>query len=223
MLYDTDPVGAHLAAKDAVKFELFEDFLNNSSISQRFLSTYDSSAYHNNYLELLKLMSEDKDPLLSGKSKPLYTWANASIQPKNAKVLLAAANELNALDVAAMKLGNGGRYSLLVYQMLIDAGLKSEAQKLLDQTISKLTITSTDSLNNRKAEDKSILSHAYYLKYSAAKESGDANAIQYLSTAAQNSPINPKDKTRNMFYEKHFLKSKETYREDFLNELFKLT
>lgn len=219
-LYEKDGRAAYEVIGHFYKTREFNEYLHEHA-AQCFLSEY--SAYPlqwNNALEMVRLMHIDKNLDMRQTADPLYYWSQARRNPKNLKMITIAAAAMTKMNQQTMQLGKGGRYGLLIYQLYSNAGKKTEAVKLLDALISKLHIAVTDTLYAGRKDDRSILAHGYYLRYQAAKSSGDTKAIRYLSLAAQYSPSGPADKSIMTGYDKHFLKSKETYRQDFVETLF---
>ncbi|WP_214228310.1 redoxin domain-containing protein [Pedobacter sp. B4-66] len=198
----------------------FNSFLHEAS-AQNFLDPYSSYKERwDNALEVVRLMHTDKNLGMRQTADPLFYWSQANKNPKDLNRLLSSANALLKMDIKTMQLGKGGRYGLLVYQLLVNAGKQTEASQLLDVVIGKLHVVVADTLYDGRKDDRSILAHAYQLKYLERKGSGDVNAIKYLSLAAQYSPSGPSDKSIMSGYDRHFLKSKETYRQDFVETLF---
>ncbi|MES2454904.1 MAG: DUF6263 family protein [Bacteroidota bacterium] len=219
-LYDKDGRAAYEVIRHFYGTTNFNEFLHEHA-AQCFLSPYASYPDRwNNALEMLRLMHNDKNQVMRQTADPLYYWSQAQQNPKDLKKIAIAAAAMSKMDKKTMQLGKGGRYGLLVYKLLNNVGKPAEAAKLLDAVIGKLHLAVADTLYNGRKDDRNILAHGYYLKYQAAKSAGDARAIQYLSLAAQYSPSGPADKSIMSGYDMHFLKSKETYRQDFVETLF---
>jgi len=220
ILSETDGQKAYDVAKMFYKTEAFQDFLQEAT-SQDFLSGGDTALVERqNVMKLLNLMMSDKDPVMRKVANPLYLWASVREAPGNLELLTKNATQLAAIDNETMQLGKGGRYGLLVYKMLLNAGKKADAEKLLNATIAKLNTVVTDTLYRNRATDKYTLACAYALKYQYEKASGNPNALQSLSLAAQFSPSNPNDKTYMLGYDQFFFHSKESYRQEFIETLF---
>ncbi|GAA4902026.1 DUF6263 family protein [Mucilaginibacter defluvii] len=174
-----------------------------------------------NALQLIEMMNASKLAGVSQKSKGLYIWVKAKAQPNNKKQLLDATRALENMDDATSKATNSGRYAMLVYNMLYAGGEKGAANNLLNKTITKLEKYTADTLNSDRYAHQNLLAHAYYLKYTAAKPADSVKALQYLAKAAQYSPKSNKEKAYTSFYDRVFLKSQESYREEFIDRLFK--
>lgn len=174
-----------------------------------------------NARKLIDMMNTSKLADVRQKSKGLYIWVKAKAEPTNKKQLLNAARTLENMDDATTKASNGGRYAMLIYNMLYAAGDKGAANTLLNKTIAKLERYTADTLNSDRYAHQNLLAHAYYLKYTAAKPADSVKALQYLAKAAQFSPKSNKEKAYTSFYDRVFLKSQESYREEFIDRLFK--
>lgn len=170
--------------------------------------------------QLLKLLHNDHDPLMQQKINALYLWVAAKYAVNDADALNKATTAFMHMDDAYMKQGNGSRYALLTYKMLIDAKKQRAADALLLKTIQNLERYTADTLNANRFADQNILAYAYYLRYTAAKVTDSVKALQYLSKAAQYSPHNSKEKAYASFYDRVFLHSKEGYRDEFMECLF---
>ncbi|MCC8410312.1 TlpA family protein disulfide reductase [Mucilaginibacter sp. UR6-1] len=174
-----------------------------------------------NALQLIDMMNTSKLADVRQKSKGLYIWVKAKAEPNNKKRLLYAAHLLENMDDATTKASNGGRYAMLIYNMLYAVNEKGAANTLLNKTIAKLEKYTADTLNSGRYAHQNLLAHAYYLKYTAAKPADSVKALQYLAKAAQYSPKSNKEKAYTSFYDRVFLKSQESYREEFIDRLFK--
>ena len=64
------------------------------------------------------------------------------------------------------------------------------------------------------------MAYAYYLKYQNTVKADSAGALQYLAKASQYSPAGKNDRAYASFYDRVFLESKESYREEFIQKLF---
>jgi len=173
----------------------------------------------NRYL-LLDKMHNDKNIVLQQKINALYLWVSAEKQKNDPKLLVKTATKFNRLNDDYMKAGNGGRYGLLLYTLLNNAGKKGMAGQVMDKTIGDLERYAADTLNTNRYADKNILAHAYYLKYQAEWSTDSVKALQYLAKAAQNSPVKANEKAYASFYDRVFLNSKESYLDDYMNKLF---
>jgi thiol-disulfide isomerase/thioredoxin len=175
-----------------------------------------------NGAKLLSLLHQDKDPLMQQKINPLYLWVNAKNHENDKVVLSKTASAFMKMKDAEMKNGNGGRYALLFYKQLISGPQKDKAEALLQKTIENLERLTEDTLNKDRYAHKNILAYAWYLKYQAAKSADSVKALQYLSKAAQYSPSGNKEKAYVSFYDRVFLHSEESYRQQFIEKLFAL-
>ncbi|MBE9585741.1 TlpA family protein disulfide reductase [Mucilaginibacter sp. JRF] len=174
-----------------------------------------------NALQLIDKLNASKLADVQRKSKGMYIWVKAKADPNNKKQLLNAAREFEGMNDALTKESNSSRYAMLVYNMLYNAGEQKAAASLLDKTIAKLEKYTADTLNRDRYAHQNLLAHAYYLKYTAAKPADSVKALQYLAKAAEYSPKTNKEKAYTSFYDRVFLKSKESYREEFIDRLFK--
>jgi thiol-disulfide isomerase/thioredoxin len=170
--------------------------------------------------QLLELLHNDRDPVMQQKINALYLWVNAKNTPGDVAVLSKAANAFMHMDDAEMKQGNGGRYALLIYKLLIEAKKQKVADALLLKTVQNLERYTADTLNTDRFAAKNILAYACYLQYTAAKVTDSVKALQYLSKAARYSPRSSKEKAYASFYDRVFLHSKEGYRDEFIERLF---
>ncbi|SMC96987.1 DUF6263 family protein [Pedobacter nyackensis] len=212
---------AYDVSKYTYKTESFNNWVQNS-LAQYFLP-YDDTAnplMAKSY-ELLELFMNDKDPLYREKIKPLYLWAMTEKQPQNTALVIKNAAEYTKMSDAQMHNGNAGRYALLMYNTLLKAKAQTEADSLLNYTIKKLEKYAADGSNpNRKAE-QNILAHAWYLKYQTALATDSTKALKYLAKASAYSPKGETERAHISFYDRVFLKSKESYRDEYMNVLLK--
>jgi len=169
--------------------------------------------------ELIELFAAEKNPVYQEKVGAMYLWVKAKKEKQNAELQLSTAKKIIGLNDRQMLEGNGGRYALLIYSQLLQLDQSKEATALLDTTISKLIRYSSDEKNRTRYENQNILAHAYYLKYLSALKQDSANAIIFLSKAAAYSPKNNREKAYGSFYDRVFLKSKESYRQDYIDRL----
>lgn len=179
-------------------------------------------ASETNGAKLLSLLHQDKDPLMQQKINPLYLWVNAKNHENDKAILSKTASAFMKMKDAEMKNGNGGRYALLFYKQLLSTPQKGKAEALLQKTIENLERLTEDTLNKDRYAHKNILAYAWYLKYRAAKSADSVKALQYLSKAAQYSPSGNKEKAYVSFYDRVFLHSEESYRQQFIEKLFAL-
>ncbi len=169
---------------------------------------------------VLNRLSNSKVAKLKQSAKALALWVKAKNDAGNTAYLVKAADTLRQMNDDYMKRGDGGRYAMLIYKLLLKAGKAKEANNLLDHTLSKLEKYTNDTLNNDRYADQNLLAYAYYLKYEAAKPADSVKALAYLAKAAQYSPLNNRQKAYSSFYDRVFLESKESYREEFIDRLF---
>lgn len=209
-------------SKYAYRSSFFDSWLQHS-YAQGFLIYEDENdirkARREKYYELAELFHNTKIPLYQLKTNALYLWVTAKKQPENIPLLLSTATAFENMNDEEMNMGNGGRYSLVVYKMLLDAKETAAADSLLNKTIAKLERYTADTLNTKRYEAQNMLAGAYYFKYQGAEAAADQNAMTYLSKAAQFSPKTPKEKAHTSFYDRVFIKSKESYRQEFIDKL----
>jgi len=175
-----------------------------------------------NSAKLLSLLHQDKNPLMQQKINPLYLWVNAKDHENDKVVLSKTASAFMKMKDDEIKNGNGGRYALLFYKQLISSSQKGKAEALLQKTIENLERLAGDSLNKDRYAHKNILAYAWYLKYQVAKPTDSVEALQYLSKAAEYSPTGNKEKAYVSNYDRFFLHSEESYRQQFVEKLFAL-
>jgi thiol-disulfide isomerase/thioredoxin len=169
--------------------------------------------------KLLDLLKADKNAAFQQLVTPLYLWANSLRNPNDLDGLKRAGVLLAGMNDEDMKKGNGGRYALLTYQRLLAAKQDKEATTLLDTTIQKLARYTADTLNKERFAHQSMLAGAYYMKSAALSAASDPGSISYLVKAANYSPKDSKEKAYISFYDRVFLKTKESYKEDYLNAM----
>jgi thiol-disulfide isomerase/thioredoxin len=168
---------------------------------------------------LLEMLINDKDPQMQAKIRPLYLWVDATKNAQNEDYLSKAAKQFDNMSVQDYSAGNGGRYSLLVYTLLKRANSK-DAEAVLDKTITRLDKLIADTLNAQRYEHQNLNAHAYFLKYKHIAERDSVKALKYLSKAAGLAPKSKKEQAHSSYYDRAFLKSKESYRNEFLEKLF---
>ncbi|MFC0515422.1 TlpA family protein disulfide reductase [Mucilaginibacter angelicae] len=173
-----------------------------------------------NGAKLLSLLHQDKDPMMQQKINPLYLWVNAKNHENDNAVLSKTTDAFMKMRDSEMKNGNGGRYALLFYKLLLTTPQKNKASAVLQKTIENLERFTADTLYKNRYADQNILAYAWYLKYQAAKPADSVKALQYLSKAARYSPAGNKEKAYTSFYDRVFLHSKESYRQEFIERLF---
>ncbi|AMR32358.1 hypothetical protein A0256_13470 [Mucilaginibacter sp. PAMC 26640] len=170
--------------------------------------------------QLLNRLHVDKDPIMRQQTEPLYLWVDAKEHKKDGDYLIKTGKKLIQLDDVYQQRGNGSRYALLIYKMLVSVKKQPEADVLLKKTMANLERFAADTLSRSRNADQNILAYAWYLKYTDAKLADSVKALQYLAKAAQSSPKNEKEKAYTSFYDRVFLKSKESYRDEFITRLF---
>lgn len=221
-LSDRGAAEAYEVSKYAVKTNSFDDWIQHS-FAQGFLvynlNNADETARRKKHYELAELFHNTKDPLYQLKTNALYLWAKSKNEPENVPLLLSAATAFEKMSDEEMKAGNGSRYSLLLYKILLDAKKPVEADSLLNKTIAKMERYAADTLNQNRYAEQNMLAGAYYFKYQQAEAAANPNAMIYLSKAAQYSPKTPKEKAYSSFYDRVFIKNKETYRQEFIDKL----
>lgn len=148
---------------------------------------------------------------------PLHLWVKASAY-NNIDSTLACSSQLINLDNHYWNQGNGARYALLLYKMLADQK-SPNAGDYLEKITNRLIPLYEDSLNNKRYLHKALLATAYYWRYKQLIQSDSAKAMALLQQAAFYSPQNAKEKAYGSFYDRVFLKSAESYSEEYLNKL----
>ncbi|MFD2144885.1 peroxiredoxin family protein [Mucilaginibacter antarcticus] len=170
--------------------------------------------------ELLKKLNNDTKLGVKPLINPMYLWVNAKKEPGNTRVLSSTYNQFMKMNDLNMHKGNGARYALLIYKMLVNAKMEKEAVKLLDRTNQTLARFTADTLNKSRLADRNILAYTYYLKYQQTLKTDSAAALVFLGKASQFSPLDKREKAYTSFYDRVFLQSKESYSEEFMNKLF---
>ncbi len=192
------------------------------SFAQNFIGEYDypgRKEMDRKSAELIQMFASDKNQIYRQKIRALNLWVKAKADSKNTALQLETATAFNKMSDPEMKEGNGGRYALLMYNLLLDVNKKGAADSLLNSAITKLQKYTADSLNKERYESQNMLAHAYYLKFLSLAKTDSAKAIGYLAKAAEYSPKNNKEKAYASFYDRVFLKSKESYRDDYIDQL----
>jgi thiol-disulfide isomerase/thioredoxin len=217
------PDSAYEVSKYAINTDAMNEW-TQQSFAQAFLGSPGDDRERIERLDksykLLNLLKLDKDDKFQQIITSLYLWANTLRNSDDLNGLTQAAKDLIAMNDVGIKKGNGGRYSLLIYQKLIVAKQNEVASKLLDTTIEKLGRYAADTLNTERFAQQNILAGAYFLKSMAAKASGDSSYLTYLAKAAKYSPSNSKEKAYSSFYDRVFLGTKESYKEEYMEQLF---
>lgn len=195
----------------------FDDWLQ-SNFSTDVKNNNGEASIKKNY-ELLALFKTNEDPKYIRKTTPLYLWAMAEKRKSDSSFVIETAKVFKNMDDQDMLAGNGGRYALLVYRMLIDTKQQVQAKDLLVATITKLERFTADTLNERRYADKNLLAGAWYFKYLAEEAAADPNATQSLAQAVKYSPVEQKEKVHISTIDRGFLNTKESYRELFFERL----
>ncbi|MBC7914145.1 MAG: hypothetical protein H7Y07_08480, partial [Pyrinomonadaceae bacterium] len=209
---------AYAVALYLYKDKSFDQWVQHS-FAQAFLGEENSKHYSEN-VKLLELFKDSKEPLMQKKTSGLYTWIKAKGESKNSSSVLSAARDFKRMNEETLLLGNGERYALLVYNLLLNSKEYNAAHSLLDHTVKQLEKFVGDTLNADRYAHQNLLAHSYYLKYQSAMRNDSVSALSYLSKAAHYSPRNKSEKAYASFYDRVFLKSKESYRDEFLTNLF---
>jgi thiol-disulfide isomerase/thioredoxin len=192
------------------------------SFAQNFIGEYDYKGrkeMDRKSAELIQMFVSNKNPVYRQKTRALNLWVKAKADSKNTALQLETATAFNKMSDQEMKEGNGGRYALLMYNLLLDLNKKGAADSLLSAVIVKLQKYTTDSLNKERYESQNMLAHAYYLKFLSVVKTDSVKAMAYLGEASEYSPKNNKEKAHGSFYDRVFLKSKESYRDDYIDQL----
>ena len=221
-LEKSGPDAAYEVSTYAIKTGALDRWIQRS-MSQAFnLSQADLDRQDARLVKSFKLLDRfiaNKDPKYQRLISPLYLWANTLRTPADTLGLIKAGKSLLNMNDEQMKAGNGGRYSLLIYQRLLAAKQHIEASKLLDATIEKFERYTADTLSTERYAYQNMLAGAYYLKYVAAGESGDPEYLTYLAKAAKYSPTGSKEKATASSYDRVFLKTKESYKEEYIEKM----
>ena len=171
---------------------------------------------------LLKRMEADRT--LAADVVPMGQWVRAKGVASDATALRAIAHEQLAADTAGWFRGNPGRYNLLVYGLLRDAGQYGLADSLIHYTAARLkTVVDTTAAEGPASEDKflaqHLLAHAFYLQYLDQRTANPDRALAYLGRAASYAPKSPNERAYGSFYDGVFLRSKPSYRFDYMEAL----
>lgn len=169
---------------------------------------------------LLKEMGEDADTLIRYTTYPMYLYQQGK-NLHNKDSLQYITQQFRDLPPGVFKKGNAGRYALMLYKKLLETGNTAEAGALLDNTIGRLEKSTADSASSTRFAERNILAYAYKLKYDTLKKTDRKQAFVYLAKAAAASPKSTEENTHDSFYDRALLDSKESYRQDFADELLK--
>ncbi|GAB3905777.1 TlpA family protein disulfide reductase [Mucilaginibacter boryungensis] len=220
VLYKEGAAAAYELSKYAYKTDAFDDWLQHT-FAQYFREdsrNKDAAVIKQSY-DLLALFKTNTDPVYLGKITPLYLWAMAKQHKIDPGFLTQTAHEFEKMDDKHMLAGNGGRYALLVYKMMISAKQTADANRLIDVTINKLERYTSDTLNTYRYAHQNLLAGAFYLKYINQSAAGDPDATRFLASAAKYSPLAPTEKAYASNYDRFMLGTKESYRELFIDKL----
>ncbi len=183
--------------------------------------------YSRNFLEernavtykLLELLNADKTMHLQPRVNALSLWVDAKDNATDPQVLLRSYSGFMRMNDEYIQQGNGTRYALLTYKLLVKQNRPKEADKLLQKTTENLERYTADTLNKRRFADNDILTYAYYLKYQALNKTDSVKALQYLAKAAY-MPVNKSRKVISDLSDRFFLESKDNYRNEYIDKLF---
>lgn len=164
------------------------------------------------------------DDTLAAHFRPLGQWVSAMELAQDPVALRRIAQEQLAADTADWLRGNPGRYNLLVYGLLKDAGQHATADTLIHYTTRQLkAVVDTAAAEGPNADKKflaqHLLAHALYLQYRDLRTADSARALTYLAQAASYAPKNPNEQAHGSFYDGVFLKSKPTYQFEYMEAL----
>lgn len=174
-----------------------------------------------NRFALLEKMNASHNDTIRQAVHPLYIWVEARKNTGKKGVLADAAREYQKMSPAVFQVGNGGRYALLTYSMLLNSGESKRAADFLNSLIRRLEPLASDSLNAQRYAHQNLLAHAWFLKYQESLSADSSGTLRYLSKASEYSPRSKKESAYISFYDRSFLHSKESYRAEFLSALFK--
>ncbi|QKJ29813.1 TlpA family protein disulfide reductase [Mucilaginibacter mali] len=212
---------AYELTKYAYKTNAFDEWVQYS-FSQYFRDNKDSKtddvSQKRNY-DLLALFKTNPDPVYVRKIQPLYMWAMARKQKNNIPLMLQTAEDFEKMGDKDMQVGNGGRYALLLYQMLVAAKQTEAAQKLMDVTVQKLERYTADTANADRYVHQNLLAGAYYMQYLNRDTVADPQAMQLLAKAAKYSPNSRAERAYGSNYDRFFLGTKDSYRDILISKL----
>lgn len=175
---------------------------------------------------LLSRMLAEKDSILQVSVRPMSLW-NKAMYTKDTAILKTIAASFGNPGAAEMTLGKAARYELLVQEILRKANMPAAADALLDEALNDLKVNLADTafwtahqgLKEKRAANKYLLSHAYYLKYETVKPNDRKAALNYLSMAAAIEPKSNAEKAYESFYDRALLHGEENYSAYFAKEL----
>jgi thiol-disulfide isomerase/thioredoxin len=176
--------------------------------------------------EIIRRLMLEKDSTLLASVKPMALW-NKAVNTTDTAILKNIAAQFSDVSPAEMTMGKAARYELLLYNILRKAKLHKEAATLLDKTLEDLKTNQADTafwaandwLKEKKNANKSILAHAYHLKYEATLPVNKNEALGYLALAAAHAPRNKEEQVYESFYDRSFLQAKEDYNPEFAEAL----
>ncbi|MES2425448.1 MAG: DUF6263 family protein [Bacteroidota bacterium] len=182
---------------------------------------------------LIERMHNDPDPLIRQKVEAMYLWINAFHHNKNIPFLVKTARQFNKLNDDYMKVGYGGRYGLALYGLMADAGIKEQAEQVLNKTIADMEkyLTDTAYYNKNyaairaKSSAREVLMIGYNIKYQQTNLTDSTKALTYLAKAAIYSPLNVNEQSNEisadrMLFLASGINSKPSYRKAYIQKLF---
>ncbi|MET3874692.1 TlpA disulfide reductase family protein [Chitinophaga sp. OAE865] len=175
---------------------------------------------------LMNRLLEEKDSVLQVSVRPMSLW-NKAMHTTDTAILKTIVASFGNPGAAEMTLGKAARYELLVQDILRKANMPAAADTLLDKVLNDIKVNLADTvfwtahpeLKEKKAANKYLLSHAYYLKYETTKLTDKKAALNYLSMAAATEPKSNADKAYESFYDRVLLHGEENYSTYFAREL----
>jgi thiol-disulfide isomerase/thioredoxin len=162
----------------------------------------------------------DKTMRLKPKLTAMNAWLEVKKNPEDEALLLKAYNKLLAMNDTYMLEGNGTRYAFLMYKMLLKENKTAQANNLLKKTMQNLERYAADTLNTRRLVYKNKLAYANYLLYQTNIKTDSVAAMAYFAKAAEYSPNERSEYSYSAFDDHDYLKSKKSYREDYITKLF---
>ncbi|MFC3199915.1 redoxin domain-containing protein [Parapedobacter deserti] len=216
---DVDSAYALIKLMELSRLESLQDWIQHS-FAQAFRPGHPNPAA--GAVPLLARMLADST--LAADFKPLGQGVRAMDRAQDTAVLRQIAHEQLAADSADWLRGNPGRYNLLVYDLLRDAGQQAVADTLIRYTTMRLkAVVDTAPAEGPKANEKflaqHLLAHALYLQYRDFQTADSARALTYLAQAASYAPKGPHEQSYGSFYDGAFLKSKHSYQFDYIEAL----
>jgi thiol-disulfide isomerase/thioredoxin len=172
----------------------------------------DSSLY------ILENLRQSTDTTVLKSIKPMYLWVK-SLQTKDKKQLLKIKQQFDDFTADSYVEGKPAKYKLLFYDQLNKNGMQRGADVFLEQVIRELQENQADSAlwnsipawKTRKAANKVLLAHSYYLKYKRLENSDKDKAMEVLTQAATASPVSRNDFPYESNYDQDFLSLSQSY------------